>query len=111
MPEQTIHPTDRRGLLHPSTSRGPRTNILSLASSLNVGSPEIKAAAGIAKSRSYLANLSGKVSDEEAVALADRALLALDTAAANSNEQKKDIDRKPEDDSNRNERGLVNRAD
>ena len=62
---------------------------LELASSLNVGSPEIKAAAGIAKSRSYLASLSGKVSDEEAVALADRALLALDIAAANSNEQKK----------------------
>ena len=64
---------------------------LELASSLNVGSPEIKAAAGIAKSRSYLAKLSGKVSDEEAVALADRALLALDTAAANSNEQKKTL--------------------
>jgi tetratricopeptide (TPR) repeat protein len=64
---------------------------LELASSLSVGSPEIKAAAGIAKSRSYITKLSGKVSDEEAVALADRALLALDTAAANSNEQKKTL--------------------
>jgi tetratricopeptide (TPR) repeat protein len=62
---------------------------LELASCLNVSSPEIKAAAGIAKSRSYLTKLSGRVSDEEAVALADRTLLALDKAAANSNEQKK----------------------
>ena len=62
---------------------------LELASSPNVSLPEIKAAAGISKSRSYLANISSKISDEEAVALADRAIQALDTAAANSTDQKK----------------------
>jgi tetratricopeptide (TPR) repeat protein len=57
---------------------------LELASSLKVDLPELKVAAGIARCRSYLAKLSGDVSDEEAVALAERALAALDIAAANS---------------------------
>ncbi len=57
---------------------------LELASSLKIDLPEIKVAAGIARSRSYLAMLSGEISDEEAVALTGRALAALDTAAANS---------------------------
>jgi len=57
---------------------------LELASSLKIDLPEIKVAAGVARSRSYLAKLSGDISDEEAVALTGRALAALDTAAANS---------------------------
>ncbi|VVB68815.1 Photosystem I assembly protein Ycf3 [uncultured archaeon] len=57
---------------------------LELASSLKIDLPEIKVAAGIARSRSYLAMLSGDISDEEAVALTGRALAALDTASANS---------------------------
>jgi tetratricopeptide (TPR) repeat protein len=62
---------------------------LELASTLDVDLPEIKVAAGIARSRSYLAKLSGNVSDEEAVALTERALFALDTAAANCEDQTK----------------------
>ena len=62
---------------------------LELASSLKVDLPELKVAAGIARCRSYLAKLSGDVSDEEAVALAERALAALDIAAANSEDQTK----------------------
>ncbi len=62
---------------------------LELASSLSVDLPEIKMAAGTARSRSYLAKLSGNVSDEEAVALIERSLFALDTAAANCEDQTK----------------------
>jgi tetratricopeptide (TPR) repeat protein len=62
---------------------------IEMASYLKVVSPDIKAAAAIAKSRSYLAKLSGTVSDEEAVSLAERALIALDSAAGTSKEEKK----------------------
>ena len=62
---------------------------LELASILPHVQPEIKVAAGIARSRSYLAKLSGDVSDEEAVALAERAMASLDTAAANATDSKK----------------------
>jgi tetratricopeptide (TPR) repeat protein len=62
---------------------------LELASILPHAQPEIKVAAGIARSRSYLAKLSGDVSDEEAVALAERAIASLETAAANATDSKK----------------------
>jgi len=60
---------------------------LELASSLKGDMPAIDAAAGIARSRSYLARISSKTTDEEAMALAERALSALDSASANSDEQ------------------------
>ena len=60
---------------------------LELASSLNEETPAIKAAAGIARSRSYLAKISAKTPDEEAMALSERALSALDLAGANCDEQ------------------------
>ncbi len=62
---------------------------LELASALPGVQADIKVKAGIARSRSYLVKLSGYVSDEEAVALAERALASLDTAAANAVEPKK----------------------
>ena len=62
---------------------------LELASALPSISPEIKVAAGIARSRSYLAKLSGDVSDEEAVTLAEKAMASLDTAAANATDSKR----------------------
>jgi tetratricopeptide (TPR) repeat protein len=62
---------------------------LELASSLKGDMPAIKAAAGIARSRSYLAKISSKTTDEEAMALAERAQSALDLAGANSDEQAK----------------------
>ncbi len=62
---------------------------LELASALPSISPEIKVAAGIARSRSYLAKLSGDVSDEEAVTLAEKAMASLDAAAANATDSKK----------------------
>ncbi|RQW78245.1 MAG: tetratricopeptide repeat protein [Methanothrix sp.] len=60
---------------------------LELASSLKEEMPAIKAAAGIARSRSYLAKISSKTPDDEAMALSERALSALDLAGANSDEQ------------------------
>ena len=62
---------------------------LELASALPNILPEIKVAAGIARCRSYLAKLSGDVSDEEAVTLAEKAMASLDTAAANATNSKK----------------------
>ncbi len=62
---------------------------IELASSLSVDLPEIKMAAGIARSRSYLAKISANASDEEAMALTERAIFALDTAAANCEDQTK----------------------
>jgi hypothetical protein len=62
---------------------------LELASALPNIQPEIKVAAGITRSRSYLAKLSGDVSDEEAVALAEKAMASLDAAAANATDSKK----------------------
>ncbi len=62
---------------------------LELASALPNIQPEIKVAASIARSRSYLAKLSGVVSDEEAVTLAEKAMASLDTAAANATDSKK----------------------
>ncbi len=62
---------------------------LELASALPSINPEIKVAAGIARSRSYLAKLSGDVSDEEAVTLAEKAMASLDAAAANATDSKK----------------------
>ncbi len=60
-----------------------------LASLLKRENCEIEAAAGIARSRSYLSRISARVPDEEAVALAERAIAALDSAAANSDGQNK----------------------
>ena len=62
---------------------------LELASALPDIQPEIKVAASIARSRSYLAKLSGDASDEEAVTLAEKAMSSLDTAAANATDSKK----------------------
>jgi tetratricopeptide (TPR) repeat protein len=62
---------------------------LELGSALPSIQPEIKVAAGIARSRSYLAKLSGDVSDEEAVTLAEKAMASLDTAAANATDSKR----------------------
>lgn len=60
---------------------------LELASLLKGDMPAIEAAAGIARSRSYLAKISSRTTDEEAMALTERALSALDLASANSDEQ------------------------
>lgn len=60
-----------------------------LASTLANGQAEIKMAAAIAKSRSYLARLSGQVPDEEALLLLEKALASLDSAAANAKDSKK----------------------
>ena len=62
---------------------------LELASALPDIQPEIKVAASIARSRSYLAKLSGDASDEEAITLAEKAMASLDTAAANATDSKK----------------------
>ena len=60
-----------------------------LASTLTDGQAEIKVAAAIAKSRSYLARLCGQVSDEEAMLLAEKALSSLDDAASNAEDSKR----------------------
>lgn len=60
-----------------------------LASLLKKENFEVEAAAGIARSRSYLSRISARVPDEEAVALAERAVAALDSAAVNLDGQKK----------------------
>ena len=62
---------------------------LELASALPSIQPEIKVAAGMARSRSYLAKLSCDLSDEEAVTLAEKAMSSLDTAAANAIDSKR----------------------
>jgi len=60
-----------------------------LASTLMDGKAEIQVAAAIAKSRSYLVRLYGKVTDEEALILAEKAIASLDNAAANAKDSKK----------------------
>lgn len=60
-----------------------------LASLIKRENCEVEVAAGIARSRSYLSRISARVPDGEAVALAERAIAALDSAAANSDGQKK----------------------
>ncbi|OPX75242.1 MAG: photosystem I assembly protein Ycf3 [Methanosaeta sp. PtaB.Bin018] len=60
-----------------------------LASLLKRENCEVEVAAGIARSCSYLSRISARVPDEEAVALAERAIAALDSAIANSDGQKK----------------------
>jgi hypothetical protein len=62
---------------------------LELASALPSIQPEIKVAAGIARSRSYLAKLSCDLSDEEAVTLAEKAMSSLDAAAANATDSQR----------------------
>ncbi|MBN1234834.1 MAG: tetratricopeptide repeat protein [Methanotrichaceae archaeon] len=62
---------------------------LELASTHPNDLAEIKVAAAIAKSRSYLARLCGQVPDEEALALAEKAQASLDNAAANADDDKK----------------------
>ena len=62
---------------------------LELASALPDIQPEIKVAASMARSRSYLAKLSGDASDEEAVTLAEKAMSSLETAATNATDSKK----------------------
>jgi tetratricopeptide (TPR) repeat protein len=57
-----------------------------LAPTLADGQAEIKVAAAIAKSRSYLARLCGDVQGEEALMLAERAQAFLDNAAANASD-------------------------
>ena len=60
-----------------------------LASTLAEGQAEIKADAAIARGRSYLARLCGKVQGEEALMLMEKALSSLDDAAANARDPKK----------------------
>jgi tetratricopeptide (TPR) repeat protein len=60
-----------------------------LASTLGDGQAEIKVAAAIAKSRSYLARLCGPVPDEEALLLAEKAMASLDNAAANAEDSER----------------------
>jgi tetratricopeptide (TPR) repeat protein len=60
-----------------------------IAPTLEDGQAEIKVAAAIAKSRSYLARLCGDVQGEEALMLAERAMAFLDNAAANANDGNK----------------------
>ena len=60
-----------------------------LAPTLADGQAEIKVAAAIAKSRSYLARLGGDVQGEEALMLAERAQAFLDNAAANASDGNK----------------------
>ncbi len=62
---------------------------LELDSVLKGKMPEIKVAAAMALSRSHLAKLSANITDQEAVALAERAAAALDEAIANSEGQKR----------------------
>ena len=51
--------------------------------------PEIKVAASIARSMSYMARLQDRCQDDEAVALSERAVSALDGAVANSSGREK----------------------
>lgn len=55
-----------------------------LSSLPRAGLPEIRAAAGIARSMSYISRLQGDVRADEAASLAERAASSLDGAAANS---------------------------
>lgn len=86
------------GAKNDASERAARTNaskffarssdrFLELASLLKGDMPAIKAAAGISRSHSYLAKISSKITDEEAMALAERALSSLDLASTNSDEQ------------------------
>ncbi|MDD1750899.1 MAG: tetratricopeptide repeat protein [Methanothrix sp.] len=60
-----------------------------LASTLADGQAEIKAAAAIARGRSYLARLCEQVRGEEALLLMEKAISSLDDAAANAVDPKK----------------------
>jgi tetratricopeptide (TPR) repeat protein len=60
-----------------------------LASTLGEGQAEIRVAAAIAKSRSYLARLGGDVRGEEAMILAEKAQAFLDDAATNASDGNK----------------------
>lgn len=60
-----------------------------LASILDEGRAEIKVAAAIAKSQSYLVGLCGQVPDDEAMILAEKAQATLDIAAANAENSRK----------------------
>ncbi|MGB5100557.1 MAG: tetratricopeptide repeat protein [Methanothrix sp.] len=60
-----------------------------LSSTLGEGQAEIKVAEAIAKSQSYLVRLCGDVQGEEALALAERAQVFLNNAAANSDDGNK----------------------
>ncbi len=84
------------GLDHPEEQAASRyfaqasDRYLELASSLKDDLPELKFLAGFARSRSYLARLSADIRDEEASALAERALSALDGAVANCKDSHRD---------------------
>jgi len=86
---------DDAGEESPPGSRPPGTlssssdRFQELASLLKRENCELEVAAAIARSCSYLSRISARVPDEEAVALAERAIAALDSAAANSDGQKK----------------------
>ena len=60
-----------------------------LADTLPHKMTEIRAKAALAKSRSYLSRIYEQTPDQEALMLAEKAMAALDSAASNSNEEKK----------------------
>ncbi len=60
-----------------------------LAATLFQRKMEIKARAALARSRSYLSRIYEQTPDREALLLAEKAMAALDNAAANSNDEKK----------------------
>ena len=60
-----------------------------LASTLDDGKNEIQVEAALAKSRSYLTQISDQTSDEGALVLVDKALSSLDNAADNATDDKK----------------------
>ena len=60
-----------------------------LASTLDDGKNEIQAEAALAKSRSYLSQISYQTSDDGALVLVDKALSSLDNAADNATDDKK----------------------
>lgn len=60
-----------------------------LASILDDGQSEIKVAAAVARSQSYLARLCAQVPDEEALILAEKAQASLEIAAANAKDSGK----------------------
>lgn len=60
-----------------------------LASTLDDGKNEIQVEAALAKSRSYLSQISDQTSDDGALVLVDKALSSLDNAADNATDDKK----------------------
>jgi len=61
-----------------------------LAATPKIDRPELKVAASLARSRSYMAKLQAEPGDAEAVALAERAISSLEVAASNLNIQERE---------------------